>query len=96
MAVGREVERKFLVNELPVGWKRRSSVSIVQGYLPIMNNDLQIRLRRKEEESFITIKAGHGCNRLEQEIRSSGRRLEDATLDEMETLWQQSKAQESR
>ena len=33
---------------------------------------------------------------LEQEIRGSGRRLEDATLDEMEALWQQSKAQESR
>lgn len=33
---------------------------------------------------------------LEQEIRRSGRRLEDATLDEMEALWQQSKAQESR
>ena len=31
---------------------------------------------------------------LEQEIRRSGRRLEDATLDEMEALWQQSKAQE--
>jgi len=33
---------------------------------------------------------------LEQEIRRSGRRLEDATLDEMEALWQQSKTQESR
>jgi len=33
---------------------------------------------------------------LEQEIRRSGRRLEDATLDEMEALWQQSKAQEKR
>jgi MazG family protein len=33
---------------------------------------------------------------LEQEIRRSGRRLEDATLDEMEALWQQSKAQENR
>jgi MazG family protein len=33
---------------------------------------------------------------LEQEIRGSGRRLEDATLVEMETLWQQSKAQENR
>jgi len=33
---------------------------------------------------------------LEQEIRGSGRRLEDATLDEMEELWQQSKAQEGR
>jgi len=33
---------------------------------------------------------------LEQEIRRSGRRLEDATLDEMEALWQQSKTQEKR
>jgi len=33
---------------------------------------------------------------LEQEIRRSSRRLEDATLDEMEALWQQSKAQEKR
>jgi len=31
---------------------------------------------------------------LEQEIRRSGRRLEEATLDEMEALWQQSKTQE--
>jgi len=31
---------------------------------------------------------------LEQEIRRSGCRLEDATLDEMEALWQQSKTQE--
>ena len=33
---------------------------------------------------------------LEQQIRRSGRRLEDATLDEMEALWQQSKTQENR
>ncbi len=31
---------------------------------------------------------------LEQEISRSGRRLEDAALDEMEALWQQSKTQE--
>jgi len=33
---------------------------------------------------------------LEQEIRRSGRLLEDSTLDEMEALWQQSKTQENR
>jgi len=33
---------------------------------------------------------------LEQEIRRSGRHLGDATLDEMEALWQQSKTQENR
>jgi CYTH domain-containing protein len=68
MPEGREIERKFLVNELPIDWKRRPSVEIVQGYLPLLNKELQIRLRRKGEASFITIKAGHGRNRLEQEI----------------------------
>jgi MazG family protein len=33
---------------------------------------------------------------LEEQMRRSGRRLEDATLDELEGLWQQAKAQESR
>jgi MazG family protein len=31
---------------------------------------------------------------LEEEVRRSGRKLEDATLDEMESLWQQAKRQE--
>jgi MazG family protein len=33
---------------------------------------------------------------LEQQLRAGGRKLEDATLDEMESLWQQSKRQEQR
>ncbi len=33
---------------------------------------------------------------LEEELRRSGRKIEDATLDEMESLWQQSKRQEQR
>ncbi len=68
MSGGREIERKFLVTQLPADWKCKPSADIVQGYLPVLNKELQIRLRRKGEESFVTIKAGHGRNRLEEEI----------------------------
>jgi adenylate cyclase len=63
-----EIERKFLVNRLPPGWKRRRSKQIVQGYFPLTSKDVEIRLRRKGSQHFITIKAGHGRCRLEEEI----------------------------
>jgi CYTH domain-containing protein len=64
-----EIERKFLVRRLPPGWKRRPSSPIVQGYFPVAGKDLEIRLRRKGSEHFITIKGGHGRRRLEEEIQ---------------------------
>ena len=63
-----EIERKFLVQRLPGGWKHRASSPIVQGYFPMANGDLEIRLRRKGAQHFITIKAGHGRRRPEKEI----------------------------
>ena len=64
-----EIERKFLVNQLPAGWKRRACTHIVQGYFPMASDDLEIRLRRKASKHFITIKGGHGRRRLEEEIQ---------------------------
>jgi len=32
------------------------------------NRDIEIRLRKKDSQRFVTIKAGHGSNRLEEEI----------------------------
>src|ERR1043166_2645756 len=64
-----EIERKFLVKRLPAGWKRRPSSPNVQGYFPIADKDLEIRLRRKGSEHFITIKGGRGHQRLEEEIK---------------------------
>ena len=64
-----EIERKFLVERLPTGWKRRPSEPIVQGYFPVAGKGLEIRLRRKGSRHFITIKSGRGRSRLEEEIQ---------------------------
>ncbi|MCI0536621.1 MAG: hypothetical protein L0Z50_15485 [Verrucomicrobiales bacterium] len=64
-----EIERKFLVRQLPPGWRRNASSQIVQGYFPTAGKELEIRLRRNGSQYFITIKAGHGQRRLEQEIQ---------------------------
>ena len=71
MARHLEIERKFLVNQSPVGWKRSASSRIVQGYFPMARRDLEIRLRRKGSRHFLTIKRGHGRRRLEEEIEVS-------------------------
>ena len=68
MSPHREIERKFLVEELPSGWKRRKSDSIVQGYFPHATEEVEIRLRRKGARHFITIKGGYGLRRTEEEI----------------------------
>jgi len=66
-----EIERKFLVKQLPPRWRKSASSKIIQGYFPMAGRDLEIRLRRNGPKHFITIKAGHGLRRLEQEIEIS-------------------------
>ena len=68
MAQHWEIERKFLVNQPPAGWKRSASSRIVQGYFPMASKHLEIRLRREGSKHFITIKRGQGSRRLEEEI----------------------------
>ena len=70
-----EIERKFLVEEPPAGWNRRASSRIVQGYFPMANKELEIRLRNKGAQHFITIKGGHGRRRLEEEIEIPERKF---------------------
>ena len=64
-----EIERKFLVKGRRVGWRRRPSSRIVQGYFPVASKELEIRVRRKGAEHAITIKSGSGRSRLEEEIK---------------------------
>jgi len=63
-----EIERKFLVKQLPPGWKTRAFSQIIQGYFPMAKKDLEIRLRRKDWQHFITVKGGRGHTRFEEEI----------------------------
>jgi len=73
-----EIERKFLVKSLPdlTGAKK---IYIHQGYLTHSNDSIEIRLRRKDEQYFITVKSGSGMVRAEREV----------VIDQhqFETLW---------
>lgn len=66
-----EIERKFLVKNCPVGLKRLAGSKIRQGYFPVCGHKLEIRLRQKGSQCFITFKEGRGKVRREEEIRIS-------------------------
>jgi adenylate cyclase len=63
-----EIERKFLVKSCPRGWKRLSGSKIRQGYFAVCGDDLEIRLRQKGSQCFITFKEGRGKARREEEV----------------------------
>lgn len=62
-----EIERKFLVKDIPPNLEDYASHEISQGYLAD-DDDLEIRLRRKDDNHYETVKSGHGLRRREAEI----------------------------
>src|SRR5436190_15687709 len=70
-----EIERKYRVKALPHGWKSARPSRIRQGYFPLRGKQIEIRLRQKGSQYFITIKAGRGRVRLEEEIAISKKRF---------------------
>lgn len=83
-----EIERKFLVRELPPGLDPSGSSQIEQGYLAIGDDGTEVRVRRRDGSAVLTVKSGGGRSRLEEEIEidverfgrlwplTEGRRLE--------------------
>jgi adenylate cyclase len=63
-----EIERKFMVPELP-GWlKDRRSERIQQGYVAIDPDGTEVRVRRIGSETLLTVKRGSGEERFEEEM----------------------------
>jgi CYTH domain-containing protein/CHAD domain-containing protein len=60
-----EIERKFLVDEMPRA--ERGHTEIEQGYLAL-DEESEVRLRRAGEELFLTAKSGSGEVREEAEV----------------------------
>lgn len=75
----REIERKFLVRELPENLETFSSSQISQGYLVSLDDGLQVRLRSKDEKYTLTYKRGLGNVREEREVA--------LTVEQFATLW---------
>jgi CYTH domain-containing protein len=75
----REIERKFLVRDLPPGWRRHPHVRIEQGYLSAGKSGPSVRLRRIGDAFVLTVKCGGMLERDEAEI--------GLTVDQFRTLW---------
>ena len=74
-----EIERKFLVGDLP-DLEGRDSVHIDQGYLALSGEGgAEVRLRLRGDDRLLTIKGGTGEVRVEEELE-----LEPETFD---SLW---------
>ena len=83
-----EVERKFLLTELPGALPGARRSEILQGYLVLGDGGAEARLRRRAERYWLTVKAGAGRTRTEVETElgaaqfaalwpaTEGRRLE--------------------
>jgi CYTH domain-containing protein len=73
---GIEIERKFLVAQRPSDLERFPSTAIEQGYLAIAQAGPEVRVRRRAGRTWLTVKAGGGRVRVEEEIEIEGDRFE--------------------
>jgi adenylate cyclase len=72
-----EIERKFLVPELP-DLSRAASDPVEQGYLSL-GAEGEVRLRRRGERLLLTVKRGEGLARAEEEI--------ELAAEQFDALW---------
>jgi adenylate cyclase len=66
-----EIERKFLLKQLPDQLTRSRHSIIEQGYLATEPAGRQVRLRKKGKTASLTFKVGRGAHREEREIKLS-------------------------
>ena len=63
-----EIERKFVVKEVPADLDRYPSMQIVQGYLAEDPEGTQVRLRKTNEHQYLTVKRRCEVGRIEHEV----------------------------
>ena len=77
---GVEIERKFLVAELPPDLADHPGERIEQGYLAIAPDGVEVRVRRRAGQATLTVKSGPAQVRVEEEMAIDERRFD--------ALWQ--------
>ena len=70
-----EIERKFLVPELPPDLERSPVTRIEQGYIAIASDGTEVRVRRRDGRYVLTVKGGSGLSRTEEEIEIDAERF---------------------
>lgn len=76
--MGIEIERKYLLSAVPDWLEECRSEMIEQGYLSL-EDEVEVRLRRRGDGHRLTVKSGRGLVRGEQEI--------ELAADQFEALW---------
>lgn len=71
-----EIERKFLVPSPPPHLTKARGKQIRQGYFSLCSKNVEIRLRQIGSEHVLTIKAGQGKVRIEEELPLSKQRFQ--------------------
>ena len=74
----REIERKFLVREMPADLASLPHAEISQGYLVSLDDGLQVRLRKTGERYSLTYKRGRGNVREEREVELTAEQFDGA------------------
>ena len=74
-----EIERKFLVKEVPENIDSYPSEEISQGYLAVTDDGTEVRLRKKGKAYYLTVKSGKGMKRHETET--------ELEKEQFENLW---------
>lgn len=62
-----EIERKFLVREMPANLAQFRNRKITQGYLAVGTGGVQVRLRKAGQKLSLTYKRDQGRGRVRQE-----------------------------
>ena len=75
MSEGREIERKFLVVDPPPDLERHPHSHVQQGYVAIDPAGVEVRIRRRDEQTVLTIKRGSGRSRAEEEMEIGDERF---------------------
>jgi adenylate cyclase len=75
MADGVEIERKFLVDELPRDLDWHDERALRQGYVAL-DGDTEVRVRDDDGSWRLTIKHGGGRRRVEEDVEVDARRGE--------------------
>ena len=75
----REIERKFLVRQMPENLSEYPHADIAQGYLAIAPEGVQVRLRKAGDKHTLTYKKNKSAGREEREI--------ELTPEQFDILW---------
>jgi adenylate cyclase len=72
---GTEIERKFLVADPPPDLESHPHSHVQQGYVAVDPAGVEVRIRRRDEQTVLTIKGGSGRTRSEEEMEISRERF---------------------